>query len=123
MKNRGKGGSIVNVSSIVGMIGIKGHTIYGTTKAALHLMIKVWVLELVPNNIRVNSVNPTVTWTDMAITNWSDPKKRDPWLEKHPLGRFNELEDVANAVLYLLSDKSDMITGTLLPIDGGVYCS
>ncbi|CAG2105147.1 unnamed protein product [Medioppia subpectinata] len=122
MKARGKGGSIVNLSSVAGMIGIKDHLVYGATKAALDNMTKVWALELGPHNIRVNSVNPTVTLTEMGEVGWSDPAVRDPWLAQHPLRRFCQPHDVAHTVLYLLSDKSDMITGAILPIDGGLTC-
>ncbi len=123
MKNKGKGGSIVNVSSIAGIIGFKDHLVYGATKAALDLMTKIMALELGPFNIRVNSVNPTVTWTDMASVGWSDPIVREKMIEKHPLRRFAKPEDVVNTIVYLLSDKSNMINGTLLPIDAGLSTS
>jgi L-xylulose reductase len=123
MKNKGKGGSIVNVSSIAGIIGFKDHLVYGATKAALDMMTKIMALELGPFNIRVNSVNPTVTWTDMASVGWSDPIKREKMLDKHPLHRFAEPSDVANTIIYLLSDKSNMISGTLVPIDGALSSS
>ncbi|XP_054155996.1 L-xylulose reductase-like [Oppia nitens] len=122
MKSRGTGGSIVNISSVAGMIGIRDHLVYGATKGALDLMTKVWALELGADNIRVNSLNPTVTLTEMGLVGWSDPKVRDPWLAQHPMHRFCKPQDVANTVLYLLSDRSDMITGTILPIDGGLTC-
>jgi len=123
MKNRGSGGSIVNVSSVAGITGLEDHTVYGATKASLDIMTKIWALELGPSNIRVNSVNPTVTWTDMTAANWNDPIIVSRHLAKHPLNRFGKPEDVANAIIYLLSDKSDMITGTILPIDAGLTSS
>jgi L-xylulose reductase len=123
MKNRGSGGSIVNVSSVAGIMGLEDHTVYGATKASLDIMTKIWALELGPFNIRVNSVNPTVTWTDMTAANWNDPIIINRHLKKHPLNRFGKPEDVANAIIYLLSDKSDMITGTVLPIDAGLTSS
>src|SRR5690606_38259952 len=69
MKKR-KSGSIVNVSSVAGLIGLKDHMVYGGTKAALDLSTKIMALELDPYGIRVNSVNPTVTWTEMAMVGW-----------------------------------------------------
>lgn len=123
MKNRGSGGSIVNVSSVAGIMGLEDHTVYGATKASLDIMTKIWALELGPFNIRVNSVNPTVTWTDMASVGWSDPIVREKMIEKHPLRRFAKPEDVVNTIVYLLSDKSNMINGTLLPIDAGLSTS
>jgi L-xylulose reductase len=123
MKNRGSGGSIVNVSSVAGIMGLEDHTVYGATKASLDIMTKIWALELGPFNIRVNSVNPTVTWTDMAFVGWSDPIKREKMLSKHPLHRFAKPSSVANTIIYLLSDKSNMISGTLVPIDGALLSS
>ncbi|CAG2176755.1 unnamed protein product, partial [Oppiella nova] len=122
MKSRGTGGAIVNVSSVAGMIGIRDHLVYGATKGALDLMTKVWALELGPHNIRVNSLNPTVTLTEMGEVGWSDPAKRDPWLAQHPMQKFCKPSDVAHTVLYLLSDKADMVTGVIMPIDGGLTC-
>ena len=122
MKARGTGGAIVNVGSVAGMIAIKDHLVYGATKAALDLMTKIMALEYGQHNIRVNSVNPTVTLTEMGEVGWSDPKIRDPWLKEHPIGRFNKPADVANTVVFLLSDKADTINGILMPIDGGLTC-
>lgn len=76
-------------------------------------------LELGPFNIRVNCVNPTVVLTEMGKLGWSDPKKSQQMLDKIPLGRFAEVSEVTNAVLFLLSDKSSMCTGIALPVDGG----
>jgi len=76
-------------------------------------------LELGPHKIRVNSVNPTVVLTSMGKMAWSDPAKAGPMLAKIPLGRFAEVEEVVDAVIFLLSDKSSMINGVALPIDGG----
>ena len=76
-------------------------------------------LELGPNNIRVNAVNPTVTMTAMGKVGWSDPAKAGPMLAKIPLGRFAEVEDVVNCILFLLSKKAAMVNGVTLPIDGG----
>ncbi len=92
MKSSGKGGSIVNVSSVAGMIGLKDHVVYGATKAALDQMTRIWALELGPHKIRVNSVNPTVTWTDMSKVGWSEPAKRDALMNRTPIGRFAEPE-------------------------------
>lgn len=122
MKKR-KSGSIVNLSSMAGIVGLADHLVYGGTKAALDLMTKVMALELGPYNIRVNSVNPTVVWTEMAQVGWSDPEKARRMVSKIPLNRFIEPVEVARAVVYLLSDQSTMISGTILPIDGGATAS
>lgn len=119
MKKKGKGGAIVNVSSQAGMVAFRDHAIYGASKGALDQLTRVMALELGPHQIRVNSVNPTVVLTDMAKVGWSDPVKAADMKSKIPLGRFCDPEQVVNAIIYLLSDKSDMINGAILPIDGG----
>lgn len=116
---RGSGGAIVNVSSQASMIALKDHTLYCSTKAAIDMLTKSLALELGPHKIRVNAVNPTVVLTDMGRLGWSDPAKAKPMLDTTPLGRFAEVEDVVHSIIYLLSDKANMITGTMLPIDGG----
>ena len=123
MKQR-KSGSIVNVSSVAGLIGLRNHLVYGGTKASLDLMTKILAIELGEYGIRVNSVNPTVTWTDMSLVGWSDPAKQAHLLSRTPLKRFANPIDVAETVVYLLSDRSAMITSSLVPLDGGlVNCS
>jgi len=115
----GTPGSIVNVSSQASQAALGDHTVYCGTKGALDMITKVAALELGPNNIRVNAVNPTVTMTAMGKVGWSDPAKAGPMLAKIPLGRFAEVEDVVNCILFLLSKKAAMVNGVTLPIDGG----
>ncbi|XP_077504250.1 L-xylulose reductase-like isoform X1 [Amblyomma americanum] len=119
MKERGVAGAIVNISSQAGIVALADHAVYCATKAALDQLTRVMALELGPYKIRVNSVNPTVTNTPMSLVGWSDPVKASAMQSKIPLGRFAEPEEVCDAVLYLLSERSSMITGTVLPIDGG----
>jgi L-xylulose reductase len=119
MISRGAGGAIVNLSSQASMVALADHTAYCASKGALDQLTRVMALELGRHNIRVNSVNPTVTLTPMGEMAWGDPAKRDPMLARIPLGRFAKPRDVANAVAYLLSDKADLITGITLSIDGG----
>ncbi len=116
---RGKGGSIVNLSSQASMVGLADHAAYCASKGALDQLTRVMALELGPHQIRVNAVNPTVTLTPMGEMAWGDPKKRDPMLAKIPLGRFAKPIHVAQAVAYLLSEQADMIHGVMLPVDGG----
>jgi NAD(P)-dependent dehydrogenase (short-subunit alcohol dehydrogenase family) len=75
--------------------------------------------ELGPHGIRVNALAPTVTMTELAAEAWSDPAKGQPMLVRHPVGRFAEVEDVAHAIMLLLSAEAAMITGAVLPVDGG----
>lgn len=116
---RGTAGSIVNISSQASMAALQDHMIYCATKAALDATTRVMALELGPKNIRVNAVNPTVITTDMAMVGWSDPKKQAWMTERIPMGRFGDPIEVANPVLFLLSDKASLINGVTLPIDGG----
>ena len=75
--------------------------------------------ELGPHGIRVAALAPTVTMTELAAEAWSDPEKRDPMMARHPMGRFAEAEDVAKSIALLLSPDAAMITGAVLPLDGG----
>ncbi|XP_026495881.1 D-erythrulose reductase-like [Vanessa tameamea] len=112
-------GTIVNISSQASKAALKDHALYSASKAALDALTRAMALELGPYGIRVNSVNPTVIMTAMAKVGWSDPVKSSEMLAKIPLGRFGEVSEVVNAVVFLLSEKSSMINGVELPIDGG----
>jgi len=114
-----RAGSIVNVSSQASLVAIDEHLSYCASKAAMDAITRVLCLELGAHNIRVNSVNPTVTLTPMAVQAWSDPAKREPALQRIPLRRFAEPREVAEPILFLLSDAASMISGVALPIDGG----
>ena len=115
----GGGGAIVNVTSIAGHRGFEGHMAYAASKAGLEGATRVMAKELGPHGIRVNAVAPTVTMTELAAAAWSDPVKKDPMMVRHPLGRFAEVEDVARTIVLMLSDDAPMVTGAVLPIDGG----
>jgi len=116
---RGLGGAIVNVSSIAAWTGFADHAAYCASKGALDAMSRVMANELGRHGIRVNCINPAVTLTPMAVKAWSDPKKADPFLARIPMGRFIRPEEVAEAILFLLSDAAAMINGISLPLDGG----
>lgn len=75
--------------------------------------------ELGPHGIRVNAVAPTITLTELAAEAWSDPAKSAPMMVRHPLNRFAEADEVAQSIAMLLSDDSVMISGAILPVDGG----
>lgn len=119
MIKRGAGGSIVNVSSQASMVALADHIVYSASKAALDACTRTMALELGLKNIRVNAVNPTVITTAMSMVGWSDPEKAKWMTDRIPLGRFGDPIEVANPVLFLLSDKASMITGVTLPVDGG----
>ena len=115
----GGGGAILNVTSIAGHRGFKEHICYAASKAGLEGATRVMAAELGEYGIRVNAVAPTITMTDLAALAWSEPAKSEPMMVRHPIGRFAEVEDVATTIVMLLSDNASMVTGTVLPIDGG----
>ncbi|XP_076075531.1 D-erythrulose reductase-like [Mytilus galloprovincialis] len=117
MIDSGKVGSIVNLSSIMSEKAIADGCVYSTTKSAIDMLTKCMALELGPHNIRVNAVNPTVVWTDLTLQYKAELM---PLLALTPMGRFPEIEDVVNAVVFLLSDQSGMISGECLRLDGGL---
>ena len=114
-----RAGSIVNVSSQAALVGLEDHLSYCASKAAMDAITRVLCVELGGYGIRVNSVNPTVTLTPMAVKAWSEPSKRDPALQAIPLKRFAEPREVAGPILFLLSEAASMISGVALPVDGG----
>ncbi|NWH55071.1 DER reductase, partial [Fregata magnificens] len=120
---QGVPGAIVNVSSQASQRALRDHAVYCSTKSALDMLSKVMAMELGPHKIRVNTVNPTVVMTDMGRINWSDPQKSAAMINRIPLGKFAEVDDVVNSVLFLLSDKSAMTTGSSLMVDGGFLVS
>jgi L-xylulose reductase len=119
MVRRGKEGAIVNVSSVASFIGVPDHAAYCASKGGLDAMSRVMANELGRHGIRVNCVNPVVTNTPMAVKAWSDPAKSGPMLSRIPLGRFADPDDIAEVILFLLSDEARMINGLAMPIDGG----
>ena len=114
------GGSVVFISSVMGIVGESGKTIYSLTKGALVSGVKSMALELAPKRIRVNAVSPGVVETPMsadAVYSQSE-EALDRIKGLHPLGLGNP-SDVANACIYLLSDASRWVTGTNMVVDGG----
>ncbi len=115
-----KGGSIVNISSVVAKLALPGATVYAATKAAVDSITRTHAAELGPKKIRVNSVNPGMVTTEgnqMA----ADPENefRKMVLAQTPLGRVGEVDDIAPAVVYLASDDAKWVTGESLYIAGG----
>jgi NAD(P)-dependent dehydrogenase (short-subunit alcohol dehydrogenase family) len=117
------GASILFLSSVMGVVGENGKSLYGMTKGAIVAGVKSLAIELAPRKIRVNCISPGVVETPMSKS--AVYSRNEESLNKikalHPLG-FGHPEDVANACIYLLSDASKWITGTNLIIDGG-YCA
>lgn len=116
---RAGGGSIVNISSCVGMRGTVGQSSYAATKWAVRGMTKCAALELAPMNIRVNSVHPGPSETSMMET-WSEEQSA-AIRGMIPLGRFGKPVETAEAVAFLASDAASYITGAELAVDGAVF--
>jgi NAD(P)-dependent dehydrogenase (short-subunit alcohol dehydrogenase family) len=120
---RGKPGAIVNVSSIAAAMGVADHAAYCTSKGGMDALTRVMAIELGPQGIRANSVNPVVTMTPMGREAWSDPVKNARMLSRIPLGRFCEEADVASVISFLLSDGAAMVNGVSIDVDGGFRVS
>uniref|UniRef100_A0A1I8PT90 Ketoreductase domain-containing protein n=1 Tax=Stomoxys calcitrans TaxID=35570 RepID=A0A1I8PT90_STOCA len=115
--------SVVMVSSLAASRSFDGHAVYSATKAAVDSLTRSLALELGPRKIRVNSVNPTVVLTKMGRDNWSDPAKAGPLLAHIPQRRFCEVQEVVDAIVFLLSDKSSFVNGHHLNLEGGYSVS
>ena len=112
------GGSIVNISSISGMIALGGPA-YNASKGAVRVFTKVTAVHHADDNIRCNSVHPGPVRTPMTESTYSDPDMLAQRLQSMPLGRIGTSEDIAYGVLYLASDEAAYVTGSELVIDGG----
>ncbi len=120
-KKLNKGASVVFVSSIGGVYNFSaGNSIYGASKAALNSTMKFCAIEFASKKIRVNSVNPGMIKTEFNNPNIITEEQLNSDIENYPLKRFGEPDDVANAIIYLLSDASSWVTGTSIVVDGGL---
>lgn len=113
-----RGGVILNAASIVGLDGNFGQTNYAATKAAVVGMTKVWARELGPKGIRVNAIAPGFIETPMTAK--MPEKVYQMMVDKTPLRRAGQAQDVANAYLWLASDEASFVNGVVLRIDGGI---
>jgi NAD(P)-dependent dehydrogenase (short-subunit alcohol dehydrogenase family) len=114
------GGAIVNCSSVAGVIGFPGIGIYAASKHAVIGLTKVAALEYSAQGIRINAVNPAVIDTEM-VDRLADGMnmKKDDLTTFHPIGRIGRVEEVAEAVLWMCSDKASFVTGHSMIVDGG----
>ncbi|XP_050328863.1 uncharacterized oxidoreductase TM_0325-like [Bactrocera neohumeralis] len=120
-------GNIVNVSSVSGLCSVPRASVYCTSKAALDQFTRCCALDLAPQNVRVNSVNPGVIGTDIFRSGGFSTEKVHSFYERarnsQPLGRLGEPMEVADAIMFLASNQSSFITGTTLSVDGGMRAS
>ncbi|MGH7118419.1 MAG: SDR family NAD(P)-dependent oxidoreductase [Acetobacteraceae bacterium] len=115
----GQAGSIINMSSQMGLVGGPTRSVYCATKHALEGLTKVMAIELAPHRIRANTICPTFIETPMTRPFFADAKFRAQVLSKIKLGRLGRPEDLMGAVVFLASDASALMTGSALVIDGG----
>jgi 3-oxoacyl-[acyl-carrier protein] reductase len=119
LMGKAKGGSIVNISSVVGEMGNAGQANYCASKAGLIGFTKAVAREYARRNITVNAITPGFIETDM--TDVLSASVKEDLLKQIPVGRLGKPEDIANAVLFLVSDMGSYITGHVLSVNGGMY--
>ena len=112
-------GSIIHMGSQMGHVGAVNRTVYCMTKHAIEGLTKAMAVELAPSGVRVNAIAPTFIETPMTRPMLDDPEFARDVLAKIPMGKLGLVDDVANAVLFLASDASAMITGSSVRVDGG----
>jgi len=112
-------GKIINISSQTGVIALRDHAAYATSKGALNALTKSLMAEWAEYNIQVNAICPTVVMTPMGREIWSPEEKSGPFLAATPLGRFGEPVEIADLALYLASPAAELINGAIIMIEGG----
>ncbi len=119
----GGGGSIINLSSILGKVGMAGASAYCASKGGVLMLTKATALELAPLGIRVNSVHPGFIETPMVTNALHEAENgnemRDLIISRHALGRMGMAREIADGIVFLASDESSFMTGAELVIDGG----
>jgi 3-oxoacyl-[acyl-carrier protein] reductase len=117
---KAKGGSIINMSSVIGLMGNAGQSSYAASKAGLIGFTKSVAKELGSRNVRCNAIAPGFVETDMT-SYLKDGEQADKYKAGIPLGRFGTAEDIANVTLFLASELSAYVTGQVISVDGGLY--
>lgn len=115
---KARSGAIINISSVIGLIGNPGQVNYAASKGAVIAMTKAMALEFASRNIRVNCIAPGFIETPM--TDLLTQEQKGSILERIPLGKMGKPEEVANAVLFFASPLSSYVTGQVLTVDGGM---
>ncbi|MDF2791439.1 MAG: hypothetical protein K0S80_4541 [Neobacillus sp.] len=119
MKDQGRGGKVILVSSARGKLGMKNYTAYSPSKAAIDLMAKSLACEWGEYGINVNAIGPTVFRSELTEWMFKDDTARTKFLTRIPIGRLGEPEDYIGVCNFLASSSSNFITGTTIYVDGG----
>jgi meso-butanediol dehydrogenase/(S,S)-butanediol dehydrogenase/diacetyl reductase len=113
------GGSIINIASVLSLVGARNRVAYAASKGAVMAMTKAMALDHAAENIRVNCIAPGIVATEMVEKFNTDQAARRQRETMHPMGRFGQPEEVASAAVFLASDESRWTTGSVMTIDGG----
>lgn len=119
MKKGGRGGSIILMSSMRGFNTEPGQSIYGSTKAAIHLLAKTLATELAPYDVRVNALAPSIIATPLNLPIREKPDWNNAYAGRTALKRWGETWEMAGAVIFLASKASSYVTATTIPVDAG----
>lgn len=113
------GGSIINIGSVLSLVGARNRAAYAASKAAVLGLTRAMALDHATEHIRVNCICPGMVETEMIAPFNTDEAARRQRLAMHPIGRFGKPEDIASLAVFLASDESEWTTGTAFPVDGG----
>jgi NAD(P)-dependent dehydrogenase (short-subunit alcohol dehydrogenase family) len=113
------GGSIINIGSVLSLLGARNRVAYAASKGAVLAMTRAMALDHAADKIRVNCICPGIVETEMVAAFQMDEAGRQQRIAMHPLGRFGQPEDIAGLAVFLASDESSWITGASYHVDGG----
>lgn len=120
LRSRDSGGSIIHMASVAGLVGAPLQAVYGMTKAAVLSMTKTQAMELAANQIRVNAIAPGYIDTRFASAVTKNEELTEVLMQRTPMRRYGQPDEVAGAALYLASDSASYLTGQAIVIDGGM---
>jgi NAD(P)-dependent dehydrogenase (short-subunit alcohol dehydrogenase family) len=121
---RAGGGSIINIGSVLGLVAIRDRAAYCASKGGVTMLTRAMALDHANDNIRVNCLCPSIVESDMTRNLFAETEAgrqaRESRLASIPLGRFGKPADIAGLAVFLASEESSWMTGTVIPVDGGV---